>query len=937
MSPNQAPGSSENVPADQNEKLADAKKALKAKLMRAVMQQALQELGDATVIADFAFNQIRSNTSLIESATSALKDKIAKHIVQESALPFQDRENATNSMFEAIKKDTSIVAEATGALRNKLANHIKDFSISDMSDPAKYASGLFATLEKDAQEIDNAAQELSKLLDGYVSKQVVDQYADGPGKAEELAPAIVNSPITHSAVEALEKHLKRSILARTSESLSDANTVAIQLKEVLADSDVVKSAVASLREKLLEDVRAKTLDVLANSEQAAESARTKLGPNPDVLDTISKLLVERLVKEAAQSSVDQLSNVDQAANRARGMVSDTHPSVRQVREAVKTQLLKSVMDSALSELNGDLSTAASSITGSTVDLPIDQGMGVDEIPGIEILDDLQQDTSDDDFYDEVIEADFEAKESAFVDHVEIEEPVTQDIEHQAEPEFVQNDVYSDASSAEAEADQITSVDEDIFEEPAELADAPIETSSTEEHDVESSFTMEDLEEDPFGDLDFDEIDSQDAELDLDDAIEFESFDADDNDTELDSAPVDDLISDAYDNDEADEVSEEVRLFQQELQQLQENDPFATDEEEPAAPDLSVQDIIVDSGSEPEWQSINDYGDSSPAAEATFENRRGEPDLEADVSENEWALEEVSAPELDGQYTHDSTPLSGAEEESGDTVYYVYGVVSTDDSLEGITSISGIDASHTIKTTLHDDLVALISKVPAEAYGSEAVKNKMKDAEWLRNRVREHAAIVESLKSNRTLIPMRFCTVYDTESEISAMLESRYDHFSSLLARVRGKQEWALKIYRDKNLLQEKVRESEKKVEDSLGFISKGVVHFVKDEMNRLSSGSEKSIDLMSEHCATRSHAALLEHASEGINKPAMNDGSETGDVILNAAYLVPIGEEKGIQEELERLKSEYGNLGFEYELKGPWPPYHFVGYQGDSQSKVVAE
>lgn len=47
-------------------------------------------------------------------------------------------------------------------------------------------------------------------------------------------------------------------------------------------------------------------------------------------------------------------------------------------------------------------------------------------------------------------------------------------------------------------------------------------------------------------------------------------------------------------------------------------------------------------------------------------------------------------------------------------------------------------------------------------------------------------------------------------------------------------------------------------------------------------------------------------------------------MILNGAYLVSEGQMTVFRAELESLEKDYGDLGFSYELSGPWPPYNFV-------------
>jgi hypothetical protein len=50
---------------------------------------------------------------------------------------------------------------------------------------------------------------------------------------------------------------------------------------------------------------------------------------------------------------------------------------------------------------------------------------------------------------------------------------------------------------------------------------------------------------------------------------------------------------------------------------------------------------------------------------------------------------------------------------------------------------------------------------------------------------------------------------------------------------------------------------------------------------------------------------------------------------MNSAYLVPTFMEKQFAHGIERLAAEYADMGFRFEKSGPWPPFHFVGMDGD--------
>jgi hypothetical protein len=273
-------------------------------------------------------------------------------------------------------------------------------------------------------------------------------------------------------------------------------------------------------------------------------------------------------------------------------------------------------------------------------------------------------------------------------------------------------------------------------------------------------------------------------------------------------------------------------------------------------------------------------------------------------------------------------------DSSGNALYVYGVANG-----AATSVDwpseGMDRRYPVRTIEYKGLHAVVSEVDADEYCGQTGEANMKDVEWLKERARRHAVLLESMKIGETFVPLRFCTIVDSEEQVHEMLKGEYDHYRSVIGRVNGAEEWSLRIHRDLARLEERVRDSDRRVEDSLGVISQGVVSFVKEEMQRIDKMGGEAVELITDHCIRRSHAALVECSRDGLVKPVIAD--ETGgDIILSAAYLVDKNGGARVQDEVDRLAGEYEELGFRFELSGPWPPYHFVNAP-DSKERHVLE
>jgi hypothetical protein len=258
--------------------------------------------------------------------------------------------------------------------------------------------------------------------------------------------------------------------------------------------------------------------------------------------------------------------------------------------------------------------------------------------------------------------------------------------------------------------------------------------------------------------------------------------------------------------------------------------------------------------------------------------------------------------------------------------YVYGIYSSNEATGMDLPSVGVDGSNEVRPVYHRDLVAVVSNVQASTYEPNTLQRNMRDASWRNQHIERHASVLEEVRSTRTLIPMKFGVVHSSDEAVEDMLEANYHKYAATLDHVAGKVEWELRVTRDMDRLLRKVRESDRKVEDSLEVISKGVVLFVKEEMERIDTMGTEAAELTTEHCIRRSHAALLDCAVAGVLKP--DSVKDQADVILHSAYLVAPENEQAMRDEIERLASEYEELGFHFELSGPMPPFHFVRSDG---------
>ena len=256
--------------------------------------------------------------------------------------------------------------------------------------------------------------------------------------------------------------------------------------------------------------------------------------------------------------------------------------------------------------------------------------------------------------------------------------------------------------------------------------------------------------------------------------------------------------------------------------------------------------------------------------------------------------------------------------------YVYGITRRIDALP--LAEKGIDPACPVYTLPDGNIQAIVSEVSLAEFGEEALEANVQDLQWLAARVRAHESILEAILPHCTLIPMRFCTIFLSESRVREMLAECHDGYINTLTRLDGRKEWGVKVYVDSAIIAQRVgdiSDKVKKLEMEMAEKSGGAAYLWK---KRLDEAVAVEANRVSIEVAERSHELLSGHAEESVANPLQSREStgHTEEMILNGAYLVADERLAAFQVKLAGLDDEYVALGFSFRVSGPWPPYNFV-------------
>ncbi|MFL5580587.1 MAG: GvpL/GvpF family gas vesicle protein [Gemmatimonadaceae bacterium] len=265
----------------------------------------------------------------------------------------------------------------------------------------------------------------------------------------------------------------------------------------------------------------------------------------------------------------------------------------------------------------------------------------------------------------------------------------------------------------------------------------------------------------------------------------------------------------------------------------------------------------------------------------------------------------------------------------DAVWYVYAVVPADTSLAG--APSGVEGASV--TALHEGgLAALASPLDGREYAAERVSERAGDVAWVGPRAVAHDGVTTWAVGRGDAVPLPMFTLFASEGAVRAMLRERADALARALAHVRGREEYAVRVYRHDDRLSASLAAVSPEVaelERRAGGATPGQRYLLSRKLEDVRRAELRRVGAEVAHAVhERLAAAAADAASDAL--PAAEGAG--GTAVLNGAYLVPRDGVTAFREALTALVAAHEPRGFRFEFTGPWAPYHFARAAGPRES-----
>lgn len=251
--------------------------------------------------------------------------------------------------------------------------------------------------------------------------------------------------------------------------------------------------------------------------------------------------------------------------------------------------------------------------------------------------------------------------------------------------------------------------------------------------------------------------------------------------------------------------------------------------------------------------------------------------------------------------------------------YLYGVV---DQREVPESFDWVNMPSPVRCLPVGELGALIKDVALPEFGEQALKERMKDPQWLQEQVWNHAQVLEAAMRFATVIPMKFLTLFNTEERLRENLLALDGQLREMFRNLQGREEWGVKVFCDLGVIQVAVgtqHDGVRQLKAQIAAKPSGTAYLLQkhsEEVIRQESTLRLTVHLDSISSRVSSVAEETQ-----FNPP----GQETSGhpMVMNVSLLVQKTGFSNLVKVVNALREEYQPRGFQFELVGPFPPYSF--------------
>jgi hypothetical protein len=239
-------------------------------------------------------------------------------------------------------------------------------------------------------------------------------------------------------------------------------------------------------------------------------------------------------------------------------------------------------------------------------------------------------------------------------------------------------------------------------------------------------------------------------------------------------------------------------------------------------------------------------------------------------------------------------------------------------------VVGIDGRQYVNALTINDVTAIWSPVPLDAFAGLTGEANLRDSSWVVPRACQHERVVEAVMRRSPVLPVRFGAVFSTPGALEERLAKWATVISRFLDDVAGKEEWSVKGFADPDRVGKwltasvpALAELQRQTPSSAG------AQYFHDK--RLRVAVQDALGVWRGAVAIEIAKSLSDYVDEvrALSSWLRDDSKGPPQQMLSCAVLVPKERVAGLRTCVNGVEERYADPGVKLEVSGPWPPYSF--------------
>jgi hypothetical protein len=212
--------------------------------------------------------------------------------------------------------------------------------------------------------------------------------------------------------------------------------------------------------------------------------------------------------------------------------------------------------------------------------------------------------------------------------------------------------------------------------------------------------------------------------------------------------------------------------------------------------------------------------------------------------------------------------------------------------------------------------AIVADAPLDRFSGEQLQQDLQDIETVSRHALAHASMIEFFFERAPVIPLKLFTLFSQDDRARRHLAGRGSQVRTLFARLRGLEEWGIRITAAPEPLDVPPAALTGPITTS-GRDYLRIKKRLQDRGGAPSRGTQQDV------------GAALKALAAQTRKEDFPPAGRGRPFVAGASFLVKAKRRTAWRKRVAEITRALDRQGHRLEMSGPWPPYHFA-----SQSKA---